>query len=271
MENALKIFEYGTWQVCTFEKDGEAWFVAKDVAEALGYANIRDALRIHVEAEDKIKVGNFNESRFTTPLNGLPDNMTLINEPGVYSLIFSSKLPSAKQFKHWVTHEVLPDIRKHGMYMSDKLRDAAKVNPEVFNAVVSKYLAEKEKVNTLENYIEKNKAYTLIGQIVTSVEKSLPIADAATMCAQHGYDIGRNRVYKLLRNWDFVCSQKRRRNKPTQKGVEQGIVNLELTAEGNYIVTTQTTVTPKGMQMILDFLQEEQRPLEALWEAKEKE
>ena len=90
--------------------------MGKDVAEALGYTNIRDALRIHVEAEDKIKVSNSDESRFTTPLNGLPENMTLINEAGVYSLIFSSKLQTAKQFKRWVTHEVLPDIRKHGMY-----------------------------------------------------------------------------------------------------------------------------------------------------------
>ena len=88
--------------------------MGKDVAEALGYTNIRDALRIHVEVEDKIKVSNSDESRFTTPLNGLPENMTLINEAGVYSLIFSSKLQTAKQFKRWVTHDVLPDIRKHG-------------------------------------------------------------------------------------------------------------------------------------------------------------
>lgn len=88
--------------------------MGKDVAEALGYELPRKALFDHVEAEDKIKVSNSDEFRNRTPLNGLPENMTLINEAGVYSLIFSSKLQTAKQFKRWVTHEVLPDIRKHG-------------------------------------------------------------------------------------------------------------------------------------------------------------
>ena len=106
----------------TVEKDGEVWFVGKDVAEALGYEKPRNAIQKYVEGEDKITLSNLDEPQNRAPLNGLPDNMTLINEPGVYSLIFSSKLPSAKQFKRWVTHEVLPDIIKHGMYMSDKLR-----------------------------------------------------------------------------------------------------------------------------------------------------
>ena len=136
MENSLKIFEYGKQQVRTVEKDGEAWFVAKDVAEALGYKDTSDALKKHVDKEDKLtrRIADSGQMR----------EVFIINEAGLYSLIFSSKLPSAKQFKHWVTHEVLPDIRKHGMYMSDKLRDAAHVDPEMFEAVMNKYLAEKE-------------------------------------------------------------------------------------------------------------------------------
>ena len=120
MENSLKIFEYGTQQVRTVEKDGEAWFVGKDVAEALGYEAPRNALKKFVEDEDK-QVHRISAS-------GQMREVFIINEAGLYSLIFSSKLPSAKQFKHWVTHEVLPDIRKHGMYMSDKLREAAQVD-----------------------------------------------------------------------------------------------------------------------------------------------
>ena len=75
------------------------------------------------------------------------------------------------------------------------------------------------------------------------------------------------RLYKLLRELKLVCSQKSHRNKPTQKGVEQGIVNLELDSNGNYTFTTRTMVTPKGMKSILSLLQSEQRPLEALWES----
>lgn len=89
--------------------------MGKDVAEALGYARTRDAIRENVDTEDKMTVSNLDERSISAPLNNLPDNMTLINEAGVYSLIFSSKLQTAKQFKRWVTHDVLPDIRKHGM------------------------------------------------------------------------------------------------------------------------------------------------------------
>ena len=142
MENSLKVFNYGKKQVRTVEKDGEAWFVGKDVAEALGYTNERKAIKDHVDNEDKLT------ERIVT--SGQMREVFIINEAGLYSLIFSSKLPSAKQFKHWVTHEVLPDIRKHGMYMSDKLRDAAQVDPEMFEAVMNKYLAEKEKTRAFE-------------------------------------------------------------------------------------------------------------------------
>ena len=262
MGTSLKVFEYGEKQVRTVEKDGEVWFVAKDVCDILGLEDVNKATK-RLDDDEKLTRKLF--------VSGQNRDVITVSESGLYTLILRSYKPEAKPFRRWVTHEVLPDIRKHDMYMSDKLRETAKVNSKAFNAVVNKYLTEKEKTCALEDYIEKNRAYTQIGKIITSVEKCFPIADAATMCAQHGYDIGRNRVYKLLRSWDFICSQKKRRNKPTQKGVEQGVVNLELTAEGNYVITAQTTITPKGMRMILDFLQGEQRPLEALWEAKEKE
>ncbi len=107
--NNLQIFENEEFgQVRTVTIDGEPWFVGKDVAAALGYSNHRDALYKHVDSEDK------GESRFATPSG--EQSMTIINESGVYSLIFGSKLESAKRFKHWVTSEVLPALRKTGHY-----------------------------------------------------------------------------------------------------------------------------------------------------------
>lgn len=91
--------------------DGEPWFVGKDVATALGYANPRDALTRHVDDEDK------GESRITTPYG--VQNFVVINEAGLYALIFGSQLEAAKKFKHWVTHEVLPSIRKTGAYFAN--------------------------------------------------------------------------------------------------------------------------------------------------------
>ena len=106
--NNLKIWNYEDTTVRTIEIDGEIWFVGKDTAEILGYSNTRDALAKHVDDEDKATVAIRDGSQNR--------NVTVINESGVYALIFGSKLPDAKKFKHWVTHEVLPEIRKTGAY-----------------------------------------------------------------------------------------------------------------------------------------------------------
>ena len=106
--NNLKIWNYEDTTVRTIEIDGEIWFVGKDTAEILGYSNTRDALAKHVDDEDKATVAIHDGSQNR--------NVTVINESGVYALIFGSKLPDAKKFKHWVTHEVLPEIRKTGTY-----------------------------------------------------------------------------------------------------------------------------------------------------------
>jgi len=109
--NTLKVFEnaeFGT--IRTVEINGEPWFIGKDIAEALGHTNPQRAIRDHVDGEDK------GVTEMVTP--GGKQNMPIINESGLYALIMSSKLPSAKKFKHWVTAEVLPSIRKHGGYIA---------------------------------------------------------------------------------------------------------------------------------------------------------
>lgn len=119
MANELQIFnnpEFG--EIRTLEIDGESWFVGKDIAAALGYSNSRDALATHIDDEDKATVAIHDGSQNR--------NMTIINESGVYALIFSSKLPSAKKFKHWVTSEVLPAIRKTGTYTAPEMSEELK-------------------------------------------------------------------------------------------------------------------------------------------------
>lgn len=260
MENSLKVFEYNNNKVRTVEEDGEAWFVAKDVCDVLG---IKTEQTRRLDSDEK-------GLRFIQTPGG-EQNMTVISESGLYTLIIRSNKPEAKQFRRWVTHEVLPDIRKHGMYMTDKLRDAAQVDPEAFNAVVNKYLAEKEKTHALEEYIEANRAFTNVGHLVLALKGSIPVADMAQLCAQHGFDIGRNRLYQIYRDLGLASKQKNRKNKPTQKGIEKGLVNLELDPNGNFTFTTRTMVTPEGVNQTLKIIQAIQRPLEALWEAKEEE
>lgn len=137
--NELKIFnspEFG--QVRTITLDGEPWFVGKDVADALGYSNSRDALARHVDDEDKTSV--------VIPDTGsnYKSKTTLINESGLYSLVLSSKLPTAKKFKHWVTSEVLPAIRKHGGYMTPEKVEEALLNPDTLIKLATELKAERE-------------------------------------------------------------------------------------------------------------------------------
>ena len=150
--NQLQIFkspEFG--QVRTVTIDNEPWFVGKDIAENLGYSNPRDALSNHVDNEDKADVVIHDGSQNRT--------MTAINESGLYSLVLGSKLPSAKRYKRWVTTEVLPSIRKHGMYATDELLD----NPDLLIQVATALKEEREKNKQLETEVKvKNQ---LIGEL----------------------------------------------------------------------------------------------------------
>ena len=139
-------------QVRVITKDGEPWFVGKDVAEILGYKDTDYAIRAHVDEEDKLIRG------FTG--SGQNRNMICINESGLYSLILSSKLPGAKQFKKWVTSDVLPSIRKHGMYATDELIN----NPDLLIAAATKIKEERaarlEAEKLRDKLIHQNKLYT---------------------------------------------------------------------------------------------------------------
>ena len=250
----INIFNYKSNEIRVIEQNGESWFVGKDVAEALGYKDTINALKDHVDKEDK-RVG-----RIATPSRGNQD-ATLINEPGVYSLIFSSKLPSAKEFKRWVTHEVLPDIRKHGMYLTDKAMEAFNNDPEAFKHVVKKYTELHEQNQELKKKIEADRPFVLLGQIVLADPNSMTLKDASDLFAQHGIDIGQNRFFQRCRKDRMLCSRKGRQwNKPTRKAIERGLFNIQITGGNNTI----TMITPKGLQHYGDVFMEEEFPLFAL-------
>lgn len=144
-----EIFNFHGQEVRTVTVDNEPWFVANDVANVLGYANQRDALSKHVDDEDKITLTSQNATLENIPNRGL----SAINESGLYSLILSSKLPQAKDFKRWVTSEVLPTIRKHGMYAVDDLLD----NPDMAIATFKRLKEERRlRLQAQEEVAQKN-------------------------------------------------------------------------------------------------------------------
>ena len=150
--NELQIFENKEFgKIRTVEINNEPYFVGKDVADILGYSNTRDALSKHIDDEDKLT------SQIATA--GQNRNVIVINESGLYSLILSSKLPTAKKFKRWVTSEVLPSIRKHGMYATDELI----ANPDIAIAAFQALKEEREQRQLLQ--FECNKQKQIIGEL----------------------------------------------------------------------------------------------------------
>ena len=150
--NQLQIFENKEFgKIRTVEINNEPYFVGKDVADILGYSNTRDALSKHIDDEDKLT------SQIATA--GQNRNVIVINESGLYSLILSSKLPTAKKFKRWVTSEVLPSIRKHGMYATDELI----ANPDIAIAAFQALKEEREQRQLLQ--FECNKQKQIIGEL----------------------------------------------------------------------------------------------------------
>lgn len=160
MENkALQVFnnpEFGS--VRTVVIDEEPWFIGADVATALGYTNPRKALGDHVDGEDK------NTVTIRDGIKGNP-NKTVINESGMYGLIISSKLPTAKKFKHWVTSEVLPDIRKHGMYAKQSVINMMINDPDSCIALLTKYKEEKQEKERLQAELDYSKEWYSIKRV----------------------------------------------------------------------------------------------------------
>lgn len=138
MENQVQLFNFKGQQVRTVTIDEEPYFVGKDVTDILGYANTRDALHKHVDGEDKNTVAIRDGIKRGNP------NQTVINESGLYSLILASKLPQAKEFKRWVTSEVLPSIRKHGAYMTPAKIEEVLTDPDTIIQLATQLKQERE-------------------------------------------------------------------------------------------------------------------------------
>ena len=240
----LQIFnspEFG--EIRTIEKDGEPWFVGKDVAAALGYKEPTKAAREKVDDDDK------GVSKIDTP-SGIQE-MTIINESGLYSLVLSSKLPTAKKFKRWVTNEVIPSIRKHGAYMTpDRLQDVL-LNPDTLIQLAQNLKDEQEKRKELETKIEQDKPKVLFADAVATAQTSILIGELAKLLKQNGVDMGQNRLFEWMRqNGYLIRRQGSDYNMPTQRSMEQGLFEIKETtvvhADGHTHINKTPKVTGKG-------------------------
>ena len=241
--NNLNIFynpEFGNIRVLTIKN--ESYFVGKDVAFLLGYSNTRDALRKHVDDEDK------DVAKCDTPSG--TQEMTVINESGLYSLILSSKLPTAKKFKRWVTSEVLPAIRKHGAYLTEQKVEEALLNPDVLIKLATQLKSEREARKRAESLNEQNMPKVLFADSVSVANDAILIGALAKLIKQNGVDIGQNRLFQKLRDMGYLIKSGQDKNMPTQKAMNMKLFRVKERTVGNpdgSVRTTRTTlVTGKG-------------------------
>lgn len=237
--NEIKIFdnpEFG--KVRTMEINGEPYFVGREVAIILGYKNPFDALTKHVDEEDK-GVANCDTL-------GGTQKMTVINESGLYSLILSSKLPKAKEFKRWVTSEVLPSIRKHGAYAVDELLNDPEFAIKTFTALKE----ERQRSKRLSEQIEADKPKVIFADSVSAAKSSILIGDLAKILKQNGVDIGQKRLFGWLRDNGYLIKSGSSRNMPTQRAAEMGLFEVKVSTvnnpDGSIRETKTTKVTGKG-------------------------
>lgn len=235
MENKIEIFENEKFgAVRTTVINNEPWFVGKDIAEALGYKNTRDALNTHVEDGDKADVVIHDGSQNR--------NMVGINESGMYALIFGSKLEKAKEFKHWVTSEVLPTIRKKGIYMTDQKALDLTTNP---SSLADLLVQAGEQLKQKELIIREMKPKVLFAEAVEASHNSILVGELAKLLRQNGVDIGQNRLFKWLRANNYLCKSGSQTNKPTQYSMDLGLFEMK---ERTIIApngSNKTVLTPK--------------------------
>ena len=235
--NQMEIFknpEFGA--IRAVEIDGEPWLVGKDVALALGYKNPQEAIRNHVDAEDK------GVSEILTP--GGIQKLPIINESGLYSLVLSSKLPKAKQFRRWVTSEVLPSIRQHGAYLTrEKLWEVA-TSPEALLKLCSDLLAEREKNAALQadNARLQGKAvyYDLFIDLRHSTNHSTNLRTTAKEL-----DVPERRFIRFLLERRYVYRTPSGYVLPYAKGSNEGLFCVKDFCRNGH-TGSYTLVTPKG-------------------------
>ena len=240
--NELQIFnneEFG--EIRTVTIDNEPWFVGKDVAEALGYAEPRSAVSKKVEECDR------GVAEMETPSG--KQKMTTINESGLYALIFGSKLESAKRFKHWVTSEVLPSIRKTGGYDMKQ--------PQGKELLALAVLEAQKTIEERTAQIEEMKPHAILGQAITTANTSILVGDLAKILRQNGVDIGAQRLFGWMRENGYLIKRKGSDwNLPTQKSMDMGLFEIKesvhIDGNGCNKISRTPKVTGKGQQYFIN-------------------
>lgn len=245
--NELKTFQnpkFGTIRTTTI--NGEPWFVAADVCKALDLNNNRMAI-------ERLDVDEKGVSSIDTP--GGKQELTIVNEPGLYALVLGSRKPEAKAFKRWITHDVIPTIRKHGAYMTPETIEKVLSDPDTIIKLATELKEERERTAALNAKIKADKPYTEFGAAIAANSDAILVRDFAKLLHNDGIKMGEKRLYKWLRENGFLMQTAP--TKPYQKYVDMGWFRVDersiSTVQGQMIVST-TKITGKGQMGLLSAL-----------------
>lgn len=241
--NDLKIFENEAFgAVRVVERDGEPWFVARDVCECLELGNPRTSIALLDEDEKGVHT-------MDTP--GGQQEMSIVSEAGLYSLILRSRKPEAKAFKRWITHEVLPAIRRHGAYLTPDMVEKVISDPDTIIRLATDLKTEREKRAALEAQAEADRPKVVFAESIEVAKTSILVGEMAKLIKQAtGYDIGQNRFFDWLRDSGYLHKGGSQRNMPTQRCMDAGWMEIKegsrIGSSGECHITRTTKITGKG-------------------------
>lgn len=219
------------------EREEEPWFVAMDVCKALEIRNGRDACG-RLDEDEKGVV--------TADTLGGPQTLTIINEPGLYSLVLTSRKPEAKEFKRWIVHEVIPSIRKHGAYITPAKIEEILADPDIIINLATTLKEERAKRKELEVVVEEQKPLVEFANKVANTDKLISMGEMSKLLKDEHIDIGRNRLFKYLRDNKILT----KKNLPYQRYVNSGYFQVKETSNSNGVFLT-TYVTGKGQMYLV--------------------
>jgi len=248
--NNLQVFSYEGKEVRTIQKGDEPWWVLKDVCEVLELSNAR-------MIADRLDSDDVSQA-YVIDSMGRQQQTNIVNESGLYNVILRSDKPEAREFKRWVTHEVLPTIRKHGAYItSDKLEEIMN-DPDAWIKVLTALKEERQAKERLQIQSEVDKPKVVFADAVSVSDGTILIGELAKILKGNGIEIGQNRLFEQLRQNGFLIKRKGTDyNAPTQKAMELGLFKVKETAithsDGHVTISKTTKVTGKGQQYFVNY------------------
>ena len=251
--NDMKIFENSEFgAVRVVDVNGEPWFVAKDVCECLELGNPRTSIALLDEDEKGVHT-------MDTP--GGQQEMSIVSEAGLYSLILRSRKPEAKAFKRWITHEVLPAIRKHGGYLTPGKLEEALTDPDTIIRLATNLKAEREKRQALEAQAAADRPKVVFAESIEVAKTSILVGEMAKLIKQAtGCDMGQNRFFEWLRANGYLHKGGSARNMPTQRCIDAGWMEIKegtrIGSSGECHITRTPKVTGKGQIYFVNLFRE---------------